>query len=93
MIVGGRGEGPGELKGPDGGLAVLSDGRILVRDPGNARLQEFLPDGTPGESWTVVRGGFHTSRPLWQDRSDNVYINILLDPQTLLLTTGFGAAH
>jgi hypothetical protein len=77
----GPGEGPGEIKGPDGGLAVLSDGRILVRDPGNARLQEFLPDGTPGASWTVVRGGFHTSSPLWMDRQDNVYINVLLDPQ------------
>ena len=79
--LGGPGEGPGELKSPDGGLAVLSDGRILVRDPGNARLQEFTAAGVPGESWTVVRGGFHTSSPLWQDRRDNVYINILLDSQ------------
>jgi hypothetical protein len=78
--LGGAGEGPGELKGPDGGLAVLTDGRVLVRDPGNARLQEFTPDGEPGESWTVVRGGFNTSRPLWWDREDNVYVNILLDP-------------
>lgn len=79
--LGGPGEGPGELKGPDGGLAVLSDGRVLVRDPGNARLQEFTADGAPGASWTVVRGGFHTSRPLWWDREDNVYVNILLDPE------------
>jgi hypothetical protein len=78
---GGPGEGPGELKSPDGGLAVLTDGRIIVRDPGNARLQEFNPDGTPGEAWTVVRGGFNTSRPLWWDRGDNVYINVLLDPE------------
>ncbi len=38
-IIGGPGEGPGEIKRPDGGLAVLSDGRVLVRDPGNARIQ------------------------------------------------------
>jgi len=79
--LGGPGEGPGEIKSPDGGLAVLTDGRVLVRDPGNARLQEFTADGEPGESWTVVRGGFNTSQPLWWDREDNVYVNILLDPQ------------
>ena len=79
--LGSPGEGPGELKSPDGGLAVLTDGRVLVRDPGNARLQEFTAAGEPGESWTVVRGGFNTSRPLWWDRQDNVYVNILLDPQ------------
>lgn len=80
-ILGGPGEGPGELKQPDGGLAVLSDGRVLVRDPGNARIQEFTADGRPGEAWGVVRGGFNTSRPMWKDRQDNVYISVLLDPE------------
>jgi len=74
------GEGPGELKGPDGGLAVLSDGRILVRDPGNGRIQTFTADGEADAEWGVVRGGFHTSSPLWSDREDNVYVNVLLDP-------------
>ena len=91
--LGGPGEGPGELKSPDGGLAVLADGRILVRDPGNARLQEFTVAGEPGESWTVVRGGFNTSRPLWRDRQDNVYINVLLDPQADLRDWRTGLAR
>lgn len=91
--LGGPGEGPGELKSPDGGLAVLGDGRILVRDPGNARLQEFTAAGEPGESWTVVRGGFNTSRPLWWDRQDNVYINVLLDPQAGLRDWRTGLAR
>jgi hypothetical protein len=51
-----------------------------VRDPGNARLQEFTADHRSGEAWTVVRGGFQTSQPLWLDRQDNVYINVLVDP-------------
>lgn len=76
----GAGEGPGELKGPDGGLAVLSDGRILVRDPGNARIQVFGPDGEPVETWPL-RGGFSTGSPMLRDVRDNVYVHILVDPQ------------
>ena len=41
----GPGEGPGELNSPGGGLAVLTDGRVVVRDPGNQRLQVFSADG------------------------------------------------
>ena len=40
--LGRRGEGPGEL-GRAGAIAVLSDGRLLVRDPGNMRVQVFDP--------------------------------------------------
>lgn len=54
------GSGPGELRNPDGGLAVLSDGRVAVRDPGNARLQVFAPDGTPSDEWRVVDAGLRT---------------------------------
>jgi hypothetical protein len=73
------GEGPGELDQPDGGLAVLADGRVLVRDPGNARIQVFAADGTPAGQW-AHRGGFFTSNPLWVDRTGHVYTQILIDP-------------
>lgn len=78
--LGRPGEGPGELKSPDGGLAVLSDGRVLVRDPGNARIQVYAPSGDALETWSI-RGGFNTSNPLYRDRRDNVYTQILVDPQ------------
>jgi len=78
--LGRPGEGPGELKSPDGGLAILSDGRILVRDPGNARIQVYAPSGEALETWSI-RGGFNTSNPLYRDRQDNVYTQILVDPQ------------
>lgn len=54
------GSGPGELRNPDGGLAVLSDGRVVVRDPGNARAQVFAADGTPVATWRVVDAGLRT---------------------------------
>jgi hypothetical protein len=78
--IGTPGEGPGELKGPDGGLAVLSDGRILVRDPGNARIQVYAPTGEPLDTWPI-RGGFNTSNPMFRDNEDHVHTQILLDPE------------
>lgn len=79
--LGRPGEGPGELKRPDGGLAILSDGRVLVRDPGNGRIQVY--SGETGEALATwpLRGNFSTSNPLWRDRSDRVYTQILLDPE------------
>jgi hypothetical protein len=74
--VAGPGEGPGELNTPHGGLAVLSDDRIVVRDPGNTRLQVFQ-DGQAIEAWPVVRGGFQSSAPLWWDWDDNVYVFVI----------------
>ena len=74
--LGRRGEGPGELKQPDG-VAVLSDGRVLVRDPGNQRIQTYGPSGTALAEWPL-RTGFYTSDPLWSDRHDNVYAEILM---------------
>ena len=76
--IGRSGQGPGELRQPDGGLAVLADGRVLVRDPGNARIQVYAADGTPAGQWQH-RGGFFTSNPLWVDREQNVYTQILID--------------
>jgi hypothetical protein len=78
--LGRPGEGPGEINQPDGGLAVLSDGRVLVRDVGNARIQVYDPAGEPAGAWSI-RGGFSTSSPLYKDRDDNVYTQILVDPR------------
>lgn len=77
--VGRAGSGPGEYRQPDSGLAVLSDGRILVRDPGNGRMAVFSAEGEPLETW-VLRGGLNTSRPLYVDREDRAWFMLLLDP-------------
>ena len=73
-----EGGGPGEYKRPDGGLAVLSDGRVVLRDPGNNRFSIFAPDGEFLESWRIP-GGFNTGRKLYRDVHDNVYTLVLLE--------------
>ena len=74
------GEGPGEYKQPDGGLNVLSDGRVVLRDPGNARVPVFPPGGEPLDTWRM-RGGFFTSRRMVVDPFDRAHALILLDPE------------
>lgn len=74
------GDGPGEYERPDGGLNVLSDGRILLRDPANARIQVYAPDGEPLDEWRI-RGGFNTSNRMIVDPQDRAYTLILLDTE------------
>lgn len=74
-----EGGGPGEYQRPRA-LGVLSDGRVLVRDPGNGRITVFSPQGEPLDTWPI-RGSFSTSRPLYVDHEDNAYYALLLDPE------------
>jgi len=73
--LGRGGEGPGELKQVDAGLAVLDDGRVLVRDPGNARITVFGPEGEYETEWRI-RGSSYTSTPLYIDRDENAYVQL-----------------
>lgn len=73
--LGREGEGPGELKQPDSGLAVLDDGRVLVRDPGNARITVFGPGGEHETEWRI-RGSSFTSTPLYVDDAGRVYVQL-----------------
>jgi hypothetical protein len=75
-----EGEGPGEYKRPDGGLNVLSDGRVVLKDPANARIQVFSPEGEAIDTWRI-RGNFNTSRRMIVDQEDRSYVLILLDPE------------
>jgi hypothetical protein len=70
------GGGPGEYNNSDGGMAVLPDGRIVLRDPGNARFQLWTPDGQPAGEWRYI-GGFFTSTPLFVDTAGSVYTSII----------------
>jgi hypothetical protein len=79
-VFGRLGSGPGEYRNPDGGLAVLKDGRVVIRDPGNGRLNLFTADGQPAGSWRI-RSSFNTSRRLYADTAGNLYTLILFDPE------------
>jgi hypothetical protein len=73
------GSGPGEYRQPDGGLTVLADGRVVVRDPSNGRFQLFTPSGEHAGTWSATTG-FNTSRRLARDTAGNVYTMVLLQP-------------
>jgi len=83
------GDGPGEYERPDGGLNVLSDGRILLRDPANARIQVYAPDGEPLATWRI-RGSFNTSARMIVDTLDRAYSVILLDTEADVLDWQMG---
>jgi hypothetical protein len=71
MRLGRPGAGPGEFRSPDG-LAVLEDGRVVLRDPGNARFTVWQPDG--GERFAIwnERGGYPVAVPLVVDASGRI---------------------
>lgn len=58
-----EGAGPGEFRRPDGGIVALADGRIVVRDPGNARLQVLSATGEPIGQWGLVSNQFINRTP------------------------------
>ena len=64
--LGGRGEGPGEFTRAES-MAVLPDGRLVVRDPGNLRVQVFGPGAGDRNEWPYLSGNFYTPRALYTD--------------------------
>lgn len=78
--VGRLGEGPGEFSGyPQKTIQEDPDGKLLVFDPGNARMTTLSPDGQvratrpipPASSYLAVKGGavvFSGGVSSWQDR-------------------------
>jgi hypothetical protein len=77
--IGAEGSGPGEYRDMLLGLDVRSDGRVIVRDPRNARLSLYSSDGDPLESW-VVASGLYANQAMALDDSDHVYLKILSGP-------------
>jgi len=75
--LGGEGEGPGEYKDASLGMAVRkSDGRIVMRDPRNMRLNVYDTDGSSSESWRVESGLFAPQATILDD-ADHMYLKIL----------------
>ncbi len=72
--LGREGEGPGEF-GRAEAIAVLPDGRLLVRDPGNMRVQVFDPaSGT--EEWEYNSGNtYRPGAPLYTDVRGRTFLH------------------
>jgi hypothetical protein len=91
--LGREGGGPGELKRPDG-MALHPDGRLLVRDPGNARMNVYAPDGQSLPSWPLPSGGgWNTSDPVRVDQAGNTYSLVLLEANVDVTKWTYGLAR
>ncbi len=75
--LGAEGEGPGEYQDSCLGIAIRSDGKVLLREPRNRRVNVYAPDGSPLESWHVDSGLF-TSRATRLDANDNLYLKAII---------------
>jgi len=77
LSFGKPGKGPAEMFWFPNGVAVTSDGRILVADTNNSRIQVFSAEGAFLEIWQgdVENGNtyFATPTSLALDKADNVY--------------------
>ncbi len=74
--LGGEGEGPGEFKRAEA-IAMLPDGRLVVRNPGNQRVEVFGPEPGQNEQWRYPAGGLHTFRQLYTDMHGRTLVPIV----------------
>jgi hypothetical protein len=77
--LGGRGAGPGEYQDASLGMKVRPDGRVFLRDPRNARLNVYGPDGKPLTQIPITSGLF-TGNSMIIDTAGEFYLKILLGP-------------
>ena len=72
--LGGRGEGPGEF-GYAEAIALLSDGRLVVRDSRNNRISVFGPGPGQTDQWGFDAGNSGSNYPLHTDMRDRTHLN------------------
>ena len=71
--LGGRGEGPGEFRRAEA-IAVLPDGRLVVRDPGNQRIEVFGPGAGQTNQWGYNAGNTYSMSPLYTDALGRTFL-------------------
>jgi hypothetical protein len=67
-----------ELQAFVGALTVRRDGKIVLADLGNARLNLYEPDGTPAAHWSV-QGGIFSRQGIAVDTADHTYVSIVTE--------------
>ncbi|HEX6588153.1 MAG TPA: 6-bladed beta-propeller [Longimicrobiales bacterium] len=73
--IGGSGAGPGEYEEVLG-IRLRGDGRLVLRDPDNARVVIYERDGTP-IAHIPVASGLYTSNSLIVDSANHMYLAVL----------------
>lgn len=73
--IGAAGSGPGEYRNV-AGIAVMSDGRIVVSDFGNRRFNVYSAAGEPVDTW-LVRASIAEARPLHAHPDGGVFLHDL----------------
>ena len=71
--LGRRGEGPGEF-GSAEAIALLPDGRLVVRDSRNQRIQVFGPGIGQTEEWGYQAGNHGSTAPLQTDAQGRTFL-------------------
>jgi hypothetical protein len=90
--IGREGEGPGEYKQPDSGLAILPDGRVALRDPGNGRITIYSPEGDYLDFFRIA-GSFNTSQPMVAETSGVLATHIVTNLGTSVFEWQAGIAR
>lgn len=80
--LGGRGEGPGEFMRAEA-IAMLPDGRLVVRNPGNQRVEVFGPEPGRNEQWRYPAGGLTTFTALYTDMHGRTLVPIVDQSRSL----------
>jgi hypothetical protein len=76
-IIGARGADEGELGEAIAGVGIGADGKLIVRDAENWRLNIYNPDGSFLTSWPIG-SDLQSSEALILDTLDNVYLTVFL---------------
>lgn len=71
--LGRRGEGPGEFSRAEA-IALLPDGRLVVRDPGNQRIEVFGPGAEHADQWRYNSGNAYSMSPLHTDAHGRTFL-------------------
>ncbi len=71
--LGRRGEGPGEFRSAEA-IAVLPDGRLVVRDSRNQRIAVFGPGPGDTEQWRYNAGNYGSDSPLYTDSQGRTFV-------------------
>ena len=89
--LGREGEGPGEFSVPIG--AAISNGRLLVRDPANARVQLFEVETGDAEEWRYEPSGIYANTPLYKDDRGRIHVDISDDEGTRFIVMDSQGTH